>query len=41
MVVAVEENQVDGKTVVELSDGEMMQELGLKPLQVSIMRKLH
>jgi len=31
----VRENQVDGKTVLELSDDDFVEELGLKRLQVS------
>jgi hypothetical protein len=30
----VRENQVDGKTVLELSDDDFIEELGLKRLQV-------
>ena len=37
--VTAEQNSVDGKTVVDLSDEDFICELGLKPLQVKRLRK--
>ena len=37
--VTAEQNSVDGKTVVDLSDEDFIGELGLKPLQVKRLRK--
>ena len=35
----MEENQVDGKTIIELSDEDFIRELELKPLQLRRLRK--